>query len=564
MSNKLISTVVKLAVVGGFLGSLSLFATANRAYAGGNQGVGTTSTTGATVTTLACGQGCITTGHGSGGTSGGSTVININNPGGPGGNNPPSGGGGWHRPAAIMGCLDQGGYPKYVWLRRVTISGITYNQDQVTCSWTPPGASNPWTLNNVMGVPYCTALSPYVDVQAELNESRSSSPLAPYYTVHAWETAFKGESMLGGGYSGGCLVRWLTPINIPPGHKQVIINTPPTSYVWNYALTVDPQITLPTPSFETWHDPALTNPSAPASFTTFPHEYWGNNPLIQHVSPINYPVVVDPTIPKTKVSGTYSAVVTSVSASVSVTNPFTGTVSTFGESLPVTFTAPYTATFSNMVVWSGTDTNPNSTFNGLPVLMQPTDPTQPYAAPITPYDANVGTGETGSLCSAQAMANSQAVFNALPADSLAASNSGQNLPTGDGYDFTSSNLTRYGDCTITYRIPSGYGPGPNGDYPVVATGNWNVSWGLASVTVGGASGSDTYCPATSASSGGSGSTTTTTDPCQTVSWSIPSSSETSQQPPWAPSGFSASSQPLYVNVGIADAVSVPTGQLLPN
>ena len=497
---------------------------------------------------------CALNGSGSGGTSGGSTVIKINNPGG----NPPwhqgGGGGGWHRPAAIMGCLDQGGYPKYVWMRRVTISGITYNQDQVTCSWTPPGASNPWTLNNVMGVPYCTALNPYVDVQAELNESRSSSPLAPYYTVHAWETAFKGESMLGGGYSGGCLVRWLTPINLPPGHQTIKIVTPPTGYVWNYALTVDPQVTLPTPSFGTWHDPALTNPNAPTSFATFPHEYWGNNPLIQHVSPVNYPLVVDPTIPKTKVTGTYSAVVSYVSASVSVTNPFTGTVSTFGESLPVTFTAPYTATFSNMVVWSGADNNTNSSFNGYPVLEQPLNPVTPYMT--------VGTNETGSTCSPQEMANSQAVFNALPADSLAASNSGQNLPTGDGYDFTSSNLTRYGDCTITFRIPSGKGPGPNGDYPVVATGNWNVSWGLASVTVGGASGSDTYCPATSASSGGSGSTTTTTDPCQTVSWSIPSSSETSQQPPWAPSGFSASSQPLYVNVGIADAVSVPTGQLV--
>ena len=50
MPRKLISTIVKLAVVGGFLGSLSLFATANRAYAGGGD-------VGATVTTFDCQQG---------------------------------------------------------------------------------------------------------------------------------------------------------------------------------------------------------------------------------------------------------------------------------------------------------------------------------------------------------------------------------------------------------------------------------------------------------------------------------------------------------------------------
>ena len=506
------------------------------AYAAGKQQSTTTVYAG-------CGANqCTTNGHYSGAIAL-NQKIGVGVP-GPGPNGHGGGGGHYTPPPATPLCNDQWinngiDHPIYTQYKsgKVTVNGISYSWVQVRCTYTPPHSSNPFTptpSNNR----YCTPLGNYVDLAFVAQMAGGGGALAPYFGVESWAWTYPSSGApsavsgkVGNG-TGGCAAHWLVP------QAKTVVQTPSASYTWNYLLSMTPQVNLPIPTFENWTDPTVDSSWITNSFPTWPHIHANSNSGMPNAVLVNYPLLVDPQTPSTKVTGTYSVSGGSRDASASVT--VGGVTYAVSAAEPITFSVPYTATFDHMDVYSGTDTSNNSAFSGLSVLVAPYNPVTPYS--------NFGNGTYGSTCSAGSLGTSAQMWHALPGAQQDAITNGADPMMPDGYSLTTPGYDRYGDCTITYRFPSGAGPGPNGDWPVYATGVWNVVWGNATATASSVSRTITIPPATP---GGQS---------QSVTVTIPGSSTTSATPPNLPAMANSSpSAPLYLNVGMLEAVPVPTG-----
>ena len=494
-----------------------------------NGGAGGTTTTSNTCHTDTSGK-CVYTASGTG-----QTISDTNTT----HNYPPSHGGTYTPPPATPLCEDQVvnngiDHPIYspYGSGKITINGNTYALVQARCSWTPANAAGgfgiPFGVNS-----YCQPLGTYVDVAFVAKMASGSGPLAQYYGVSSWGWHYPAYGRGGSGGGGGCAARWIIPTS------STVLNQATTSYVWNYALSMTPQVSLPAPVFENWTDPTVNSTWITNSFPTWPHIHASSNSGMPNAIGINYPTLVDPQTPITTKTGTYSTSGGAINVPVKITGS-NGTPYLESVSEPITFSAPYKATFDHMDVYSGTDTSNNSAFSGLSVLVAPYNPVTPYV--------HFGNGTTGYTCSPASLAISAAMWKAMPAAQQAAIYNGADPMMPDGYSLTTPGYDRYGDCTITYRFPSGAGPGPSGDWPVYATGVWNVVWGDATAVAASVTQTFTLPP------------TTPGGKPQSVTITIPGSSTTSATPPaWPTVANSAPSAPLNLNVGMLEAVPVPTG-----
>ena len=492
-----------------------------------------------------CGAGqCVTNAQGSGAIPL-NQKIGVGVP-GPGPNGHGGGGGHYTPPPATPLCNDQwinNGIDHPLWTPygsgKVTVNGISYSWVQARCSQTPSKASGgfgiPWGQNK-----YCSPLSAtYVSLAFVEAMANGHGPLAPYFGVSSWGWTYPASgapSAVSGNFgngTGGCAAHWLVP------QAKTVVQTPSASYTWNYLLSMTPQVNLPAPTFENWTDPTVNSTWITNSFPTWPHIHANSNSGMPNAVLVNYPLLVDPQTPSTKVTGVYSVSGGARGVSVTVTGS-NGVTYAESASQPITFSVPYTATFDQMDVYSGTDTSNNSAFSGLSVLVAPYNPVTPYS--------NFGNGTYGSTCSAGSLGTSAQMWHALPGAQQDAIYNGADPMMPDGYSLTTPGYDRYGDCTITYRFPSGAGPGPNGDWPVYATGVWNVVWGDATATAATVTPTFTLPP------------TTPGGKPQSVTITIPGSSTTSATPPDLPAvANSAPSAPLDLNVGMLEAVPVPTG-----
>ena len=378
--------------------SVSTASLTGAAYASGSTGGG--GVTGPPVCQPSITNSCSVSGSGSGSSSSGGGVV-VPPSGGKGG------GGGYQPPPVTPICEDQTsngvGHPIYTpyGSGTVTVNGNQYSWIQVRCSFTPSDAYGGMAVTiSPTSYPYCAALSSYVDIGYVAAMATGGSSLASYYGVSDWlwahPTSRAGHPGVG---AGGCAAHWLVPAN-------GVTNSPPsTNYYWNYMLTMTPQVNVPAPSFQNWVDPTTnTGGWSTNSFPTFPHVDAATNAVIPNGVPINYPLVVSPQTPATLETGIYSASANAITIPVTVTSA-NGTQYPEVIYQPVTFTAPYKATFDHMDVWSGTDTASNSAFSGLSVLVQPINPVTPFG--------NLGNGVAGSLCTPSALGNSAALFRML-------------------------------------------------------------------------------------------------------------------------------------------------------